>query len=210
MLDQAIASGTWSEDSVRRVSSVLANFYSSAARILTTAEEQLHQLKQELLSSRDDLLNPQTVNPNLIESAVNSGLNFIEDRRELFEERVRSEKIVEGHGDMRPEHICLEQEPVIIDCLEFNKDLRILDPVSELTFLYMECDRLGAPEVGTLILKTYLKLTGDNPAPELMHFYRSYHASVRAKVAIWHLRDHTVHDIQKWTQRAEQYLRMAA
>ena len=43
----------------------------------------------------------------------------------LFDERARAGRIVEGHGDLRPEHVCLEREPQIIDCLEFSRDFRI-------------------------------------------------------------------------------------
>jgi uncharacterized protein len=62
---------------------------------------------------------------------------------------------------LRPEHICLEDTPVIIDCLEFNRNLRILDPASEIIFLKLECDRLEAPDIGEIILETYCESTGD-------------------------------------------------
>ena len=35
----------------------------------------------------------------------------------MFEVRAQEDRIVDGHGDLRPEHICLEAEPVIIDIL---------------------------------------------------------------------------------------------
>ena len=53
--------------------------------------------------------------------------------------------VVEAHGDLRPEHVCLLPEPQIIDCLEFSRDFRILDPADELAFLALECERLGDP-----------------------------------------------------------------
>jgi uncharacterized protein len=77
-------------------------------------------------------------------------------------------------------------------------------------FLKLECDRLEAPDIGEIILETYCESTGDDPPSDLLEFYRTYHASVRSKIAIWHLRDDTVRDIQKWVQRAERYLEMAA
>lgn len=168
-------------------------------------------MKEELRSSHDELAKPtHALSGELIESAVTGGLRFIEQHTDLFAERVQAGKIIEAHGDLRPEHICLEREPVIIDCLEFDRNLRILDPASELTFLGLECGRLGAPAIGNLILRTYCEQTDDHPPKRLLEFYRTYHASVRAKVAIWHLRDHDIHDIAKWTQRAEQYLQIAA
>ena len=65
--------------------------------------------------------------------------------RSVVGERAAQGRIVEGHGDLRPEHIFLDGTPRIIDCLEFDRDLRLLDPVDELAFLALECERLGAP-----------------------------------------------------------------
>lgn len=45
-------------------------------------------------------------------------------------------------------YICLGASPRIIDCLEFRRDLRLLDPVNELAFLAMECERLGDRSIG--------------------------------------------------------------
>jgi hypothetical protein len=39
--------------------------------------------------------------------------------------------------------------------LAFVRDFRILDTASELAFLALECERLGAQQVGDWILKTY-------------------------------------------------------
>ena len=61
---------------------------------------------------------------------------------------VTAGRIIDGHGDLRPEHICLTARPVVFDCLEFDPRLRLLDVADELSFLAMECDRLGAGAVG--------------------------------------------------------------
>jgi predicted kinase len=105
-------------------------------------------------------------------------------QKALFDGRVVSGRIVEGHGDLRPEHIYLANPPVVIDCIEFSDELRRVDIADELNFLAMECDRLGNGDLGQLILSTYEDVSGDRiPAP-ICSFYRCYRASVRAKVAI--------------------------
>jgi aminoglycoside phosphotransferase family enzyme len=71
---------------------------------------------------------------------------FLEQSPTLLDSRVCDGRIIEAHGDLRPEHICLEDEPVIIDCLEFNQALRVLDTVSELAFLALVW-HLKEPEV---------------------------------------------------------------
>jgi hypothetical protein len=66
------------------------------------------------------------------------------ERRAMLAERVLRRRIINGHGDLRPEHIWFDHEVRIIDCLEFNPRLRAVDPFDEITFLDVECERLGA------------------------------------------------------------------
>ncbi len=51
---------------------------------------------------------------------------------------------------------------------------------------------------------------GRPPSPALVDFYQSYHAAVRAKLAVWHLLDPALHDRARWPAHASAYLRLAA
>ena len=137
-----------------------------------------------------------------------SQLDFV-SRADLLDARVRASRIIEGHGDLRPEHICIESEPQIIDCLEFSRPLRTLDPGDELGFLALECERLGAPEIGRQILDGYREQSGDAMPDTLVHFYQSYRACVRAMLAIRHLRGPAPYDPGKWCDRTKRYLDLA-
>ena len=123
--------------------------------------------------------------------------------------RVAQRRIVEGHGDLRPEHVCLLDPPVIIDCLEFNRSLRILDAADELAYLALECDSLGAPWIGPLVFDTYAAESGDRPPPQLIGFYKAHRALLRAKLAVWHLRDQPQSTHARWRQRTLVYLALA-
>ena len=116
---------------------------------------------------------------------------------------------MEGHGDLRPEHICLGPVPQIIDCLEFRADLRFLDPVDELAFLTMECERMGGRGIGRILFRRYRLRTGDSPPPVLINFYKAIGALIRARIAILHLQESPVRDPAKWPKRAAEYLRIA-
>jgi aminoglycoside phosphotransferase family enzyme len=59
------------------------------------------------------------------------------------------------------------------------------------------------------MLEVYREVTGDFPAKELVDFYKSYRACLRAKLAVWHLRDDGRLDPQKWLARARSYLEIA-
>jgi aminoglycoside phosphotransferase family enzyme len=209
-LDRAIANRTVRAVDVRKVGAALARFYQQSPPVKITTSEYQKRLIDDFRANERELAKQEYDLPiNLLGSITRAQLTLLEQKRELFDDRVRQRKIIEAHGDLRPEHICLESEPVIIDCLEFNRDFRILDPVSELAFLALECERLGAPQVGDLIMETYSGETGDRPPVQLLMFYKSYHAGLRAKIAVWHLKDHGVNHPTKWRERAGQYLHLA-
>ncbi|HLB81408.1 MAG TPA: hypothetical protein VJJ77_12985, partial [Dongiaceae bacterium] len=160
--------------------------------------------------SRRDLLRPEFGLPAApLQRAAAAQLRFLEASGEVLDRRVREQRIVEAHGDLRPEHVYLGPRPVIVDCLEFSRAFRILDPADELAYLAMECDRLDAPAVGQLFLDTYGRVTGDEPPTPLLRFYKCYRACLRAKIAIWHLDEPAPRDRAQWTDRAAAYLRLA-
>jgi aminoglycoside phosphotransferase family enzyme len=103
----------------------------------------------------------------------------------------------------------VESPPVIFDCLEFNRSFRIIDAADELAFLSMECERLGAPQVEQELFGVYRRITGDHPPPALVYFYKAHRACVRARLAIWHLRDLEKSVWPRWRAVAAEYLRLA-
>jgi len=127
----------------------------------------------------------------------------------LLKDRVRQGRIVEGHGDLRPEHVCLSDPPVIIDCLEFSRSLRLVDPFDELTFLTLECELLGGGWAGRHILERCSEGLGETPDLELLEFYWSYRACLRARIALVHLLDPHPRTPEKWLPLARRYLQLA-
>ena len=207
MLDQLIAHHTVLEEDILHLASVLAAFYKNAPPIALTGPQYRKQLTGNLEAVRAELSKTEYGLPvNFVERILNSQLAFLRQNPTLFDGRVQAGKIIDAHGDLRPEHICLERPPVIIDCLEFNRGLRILDAASELAFLALECERLGAPEIGKVIFKKYSEETDDRPSHALLAFYKSYHACIRAKIAVWHLKDDRIVDRAHWIDKARRYL----
>jgi aminoglycoside phosphotransferase family enzyme len=211
MLDYAMAHGTVVETAVHQVGTLLTRAYLQMPPVAIAPAAYRQWLAREVQANWRELAMPHYHLPlALVESVLTAQMAFLEQEFGLLDSRVHAGRIIEAHGDLRPEHICLEDEPVIIDCLEFNQALRILDTVSELAFLALECERLGAPEVGAGILETYSSAAGDRPPRRLLAFYKSYHAGMRAKIAVWHLKEPAVHDAAQWTQKAQHYLRLAS
>ena len=124
----------------------------------------------------------------------------------MFDNRVLAGRIVDGHGDLRPEHIYLEHPPAVIDCIEFSTELRRVDIADELNFLAMECQRLGHASLGQLVLSTYQKVCGDEIPPTISSFYRSYRACVRSKVATLQLQQRSEEQRRSLKRLTHQYL----
>ena len=71
----------------------------------------------------------------------------------------------------------------ILDCLEFDDELRWLDGLDDVCFLAMDLERLGAPELARRFTSWYAEYSGDPAPASLRHHYVAYRAFVRAMVA---------------------------
>lgn len=210
MLDSRLSRGDWRRAEIQALGSRLAGFFATARRANVKSRAYLDRFRAECRSSRRALRDAG--DPALRHTADNIARRleaFMWRRGTLLLRRAEEGRIVEGHGDLRPEHICLGPAPLIIDCLEFRVDLRCLDPVDELAFLAMECERLGAPGIGRVLFDCYRRRIGDNPAPVLINFYKATNSLIRARIAILHLHEWPVRDPEKWPKRASEYLAIA-
>jgi aminoglycoside phosphotransferase family enzyme len=134
---------------------------------------------------------------------------FLARRGHLLAQRAREGRIVDGHGDLRPEHIWLDEPIRIIDCLEFNARLRAVDPFDEIAYLSLECERLGNRHAGETIRRHLAKALRDGPSRELFVFYRCHRAMLRARLAIAHLLEPDARTPNKWPALARAYLVLA-
>jgi aminoglycoside phosphotransferase family enzyme len=210
MLDNRLARGDLCHADVNALADRLARFYATARRVHICPTIYLGRLCAECHSSSTALQSGGGPPLQHATQYVVRGLEaFILCHKALLLRRLDGGQVVEGHGDLRPEHIHLGPEPRVIDCLEFRADLRSLDAVEELAFLTMECERIGARDIGPILFHRYWLRTRDFPPPELIAFYKAIAAFVRARLAILHLQESPVRDPAKWPQRAAEYLVIA-
>lgn len=210
MLDQVILHGEVDEADIHNVVLKLSRFYQKLPPVEVTGEQYRNEFKKNIELNQRELLTPDYELPqDLIRKVHDDQRVFLVQESGLFDSRAAAKKIVEGHGDLRAEHICLEPDPVIIDCLEFYRQFRITDPADELSFLAMECERLGAPIIGKQLFRTYENVTHDQLPARLINFYKAYRACLRARLAIWHARELEKKDWPKWQDRAREYLLLA-
>lgn len=208
MLDFALRRGTlWPRD-LAHVIARLVEFYSHARREAVSERVYRGRLRAEVRSNRHAL---RPLGAQLEQARVRA----VCDAQEHFIAQhgaalgARGLHVVEGHGDLRAEHVCLKPLVCVIDCLEFSRQLRLLDPAHDLAALALDSARLGPRRLGIELLRRYRQATGDAIEDGLLFFYLGLCAATRAKIAAWHIGDPQFPDARPWSRRANSYLRDA-
>lgn len=81
---------------------------------------------------------------------------FVSGREVLFAGRIKEGCIVDGHADLLADDIFLvDGEPALLDCLEFEDELRYLDRIDDAAFLAMDLEFLGRKDLGDYFLAGY-------------------------------------------------------
>ena len=209
MLDRLVAHGAVQDWQIDLLAVTLAQFYRDAPRAEVCAEEHVARLQRELRTDREVLLEGRFGLDGALEvmdrlddaAALHAG---------LLRQRVLEGRIVEGHGDLRPEHVCMLQPPVVIDCLAFDPALREQDPFDELAFLGMECALEGMPSIAPHLRERCEKALDDWPPPALHALYTARRAALRARLMAAHLLDAQPRTPERWLPRARRYLEAAS
>lgn len=140
----------------------------------------LRENLQELAALPDPV-----VSPALLAALVARTDEELARQRPLIEARAARGLTVDGHGDLRLEHVYFPaggQEPLIIDCVEFSPRIRCCDPAADVAFLVMELTRAGRADLARTLAEAAFAGRGDLEARRLLPLYVSYRAAVRAKV----------------------------
>ncbi|MEX2307311.1 MAG: AAA family ATPase [Pirellulales bacterium] len=165
----------------------LINFYAGLLPKPLSSDDYRQALDRHIRANGMALLESLPAERARLRRIQSAQLRYLNVRTELIDKRVATGRIVDGHGDLRPEHIYLDGHPIVIDCIEFSDELRTVDIADELSFLSMECRRLGDGRVGEVVISQYQRVCKDEIPETLLAFYAGYRALVRAKVAL--LRD---------------------
>lgn len=208
MLDHAITANSVTAEDAQRLAHLLANFYRRAKPLPAAVARYRKFFAVQIDATRAELLKPDYALPmRLIAKVTQAQHEFLNAHGEELAARARH--VVDAHGDLRPEHVCLTPQPVVIDCLEFKRQFRLVDPADELAYFAMECARLGNAAVGEQVMDQVLRHLHDAPGDNLVRFYKAFRATTRAKIAIWHLADRHINHAAHWRRRTREYLAMA-
>ncbi|MBX6374329.1 MAG: hypothetical protein IRZ13_08835 [Acetobacteraceae bacterium] len=212
LLDAAIRRGTVQPDRIEAVADLLAAFYATVEPVSLGQAEYLGRFLQDQATNRELLCAPTFgLSRDEVEPVLAPVETVLRGEPELLLARLADRRIVEGHGDLRPEHVFLGEPVAVIDCLEFNRQLRLLDPFEELAFLGMECAAAGAAWIGpALIARCAARMGEAVPDQRLLAFYTAFRAALRARQAVAHLLDPKPREPAKWLPQARRYLAIGA
>ena len=211
MLDRLIFDAAATSDDVRSVVSRLARFYRDTPPVEIAGTAYCDGFARGIAANLRELSAPAYGLPaELIATIGTQQRAFLEHRPELLDKRARVGRIVEAHGDLRPEHICLEPEPQIIRLPGVFARAAHPRPRGRACVPGARTRTARRARFAATIFETYTGITGDVAPAPLLGFYRSYRACVRAKLAIWHLNDAEPREPSKWVARAQDYLQLAS
>lgn len=177
--------GTVHPEKIRRVAENLSEFYKNAVQssdIDTYGDlDNLSYNLEETISEIDPFAD-EFPDREQWEFICQVSRNFLKNREALFKHRIRTGRIRDGHGDLKPDHVYFYKGIQIIDCIEFNNRFRYGDSALDLSFLHMELDHLGHADLGRELLKTYAVHADDREFYALIDYYCAYRALVRVKI----------------------------
>ncbi len=192
MLDRMVAEGAVSVAQIRAIAVRLAAFhgaaaadkgwkYGAAAAVWRLVRGNLEELALDCAGM---------IAPAEMDELEHFAHRVVESRWGLLNRRALGGRVREGHADLRCEHVSLADNAItIIDCVEFSEGLRYADVASDVGFLAMDLDRLGACELSDQLVGAYREASGDAELALLMAFYKFHRALVRAKVESLAARD---------------------
>ena len=195
MLDQLVARRAVSRRQMEQVADRLLSFFRRAARNQAidrhghpaqVAELVLGNLREcqpfvgRLLPEADR---------RLLDAAYRQ---YIALHEPLLARRVHERRIIDGHGDLRCENICLPApatarggpgaDPVIFDCVEFEPAFRCGDMANDFSFLIMDLEFRGRQDLAQALVNRYRAKMRDPSFDVVVPFYKCHRSLVRGKV----------------------------
>jgi aminoglycoside phosphotransferase family enzyme/predicted kinase len=150
----------------------------------------------------------QTISPPVHERLRALTEEHLHRLRPLIEARARRGVPRDTHGDLHLDHVYLlpGQDPVVVDCIEFNERFRHADPVADMAFLVMDFLFHGRKDLARVFSDAYFTAADDAEGKALLPFYTAYRAAVRGKVEGFELAEQEVPEQERqaagWRARA--------
>lgn len=173
-------------EEVRRIAGALAAFHEGADRSpVISRSSTATALWQRWQATEEELgrFVGSIVDADRYRELTTLAGRFLRGRGPLLDRRIADGAVCDGHGDLHAADIfCLDDGPRLLDCLQFDDELRYADVLSDVAFLAADLDHLGAEDAGATLLEEYRRRSGRDQPPALVHFYIAYRAHIRLLV----------------------------
>ena len=206
-----------------KLASKVADFHLSINSASTNSTfGDLTHIRQPVLGNIQHIracINDTSVEP-ILDKLERWSQQQLDEMADVIRQRKAEGFIRECHGDMHLRNIAWwDNEIVIFDCIEFNKNFFWIDVISDIAFLVMDLEDRQQYALANLFLNRYLEITGDYAGVQLLKFYKVYRALVRAKVDALRAGqeqvgtqayDETFQECVQYLQLAERYISPAS
>lgn len=197
------------KEDMESIARVVANFHIKAKKVYDI--DSFSQMKfntDENFDQTKEFIG-KTIDAKDYDFIQNAVERFYAKYKGLFLEREKRGFIVDGHGDIRLEHIVLGESICIMDAIEFNDRFRIQDQINDMCFLSMELDLRGFYSLSKIYEDTYKNITKDADFDILINFYKCYRAYVRGKVSSFLLNDEHIEDKESIISNASKLFKLS-
>jgi len=214
LMDRLLEKGQVTPGMIGALSETLVKFYSAAETsdlIKSFAKpDRVKQDTDENFEQTEKYIDV-TLSREIYEEVRGKTNEFLRTKREIFLERITSDRIRDCHGDLRLEHIFWGDEISVLDCIEFNERFRYTDVAADIAFLAMDLDLHGEEGLSEHLIRAHVKESRDAELREVLNFYKCYRAYIRGKVESFRLEDPHLLKGEKdeVLKRAEKYFSLA-
>jgi uncharacterized protein len=192
MLDVLLAKNQVTPDMIARVAEKVVAFHQKAEtdkEIGAAGTIETIRFNTEENFSQTGKYIPRALTAVQFQKIADFTRTFVAQHAQLFQKRVAGKRIRDCHGDLHTQHICFTDGICIYDCIEFNDRFRYADVAAEVSFLAMDLDSWGHPDLSRQFVAAYVAKSGDSEILQLLNFYKCYYAYVRGKVNCFRLND---------------------
>ena len=184
-LAASVARGEASIATARDVGRAIASYHAACPIVQTRAgAEPVRRTVDDDFASLATLLRHDVAELRRLALAQRFAVAFLLRRGSELDARAQAGRVLDGHGDLRAEHVVLGRRVEIVDGIEFDPGLRRIDAGMDLAFLVMDLHAQRRPDLAEELVGAYRDAGGDPGDDELLAFFAAYRAQVRAKVAL--------------------------
>ncbi len=169
-----------------RIADVLAAFHRRATRSPAVDAAATADAQWQRWQSTGEQLSRflgELVDPEAERELTGLASRYLRGRTPLFAARIAAGGACDGHGDLQAADIfCLDDGPRLLDCLEFDDELRYGDELADVAFLAADLEALGAVGGAEALVDRYEQRAHTGAPRSLVDFYVASRARVRVLV----------------------------